>query len=144
MVQVMILNKWLSKFGLKYENFTLIWWFSTNIFDNDLKCIMNSRNMEKKVKIVKVVKFMSKIKSSHLLLSILFNEVLKISSWYSTFQYLTQQYMSPWKIIQFKRHFATTSKHFTKTIMVFKYQSTFLVHFTMLAPSSWYILFARA
>jgi hypothetical protein len=42
------------------------------MFDNDLKCITNSRNVEEKIKfkIVKVMKFTSKTRSSHVLLSI--------------------------------------------------------------------------
>ena len=35
---------------------------------------------------------------------------------------------------KFKQHFATTYRCLTKKIMTFVYRSTFLVHFTMLAP----------
>ena len=50
--------------------------FPAKIFDDDLKFIMNSRNMEKKIKlkIVKVVKLTSKTRFSHVLLSITFND----------------------------------------------------------------------
>jgi hypothetical protein len=34
----------------------------------------------------------------------------------------------------FKQHFATTYRRLTKKIMASVYRSTFLVHFTMLAP----------
>jgi hypothetical protein len=37
---------------------------------------------------------------------------------------------------KFKEHFANTYKHLTKKIMASVYRSTFLVHFTMLAPVS--------
>ena len=34
--------------------------------------------------------------------------------------------------MKFRQHFATTFRHLTKTILGLVYQSTFLVHFTML------------
>ena len=40
----------------------------------DLKCILNSRLMKKKVKMVKVMKFTFEIKSNHLLLSSTFDD----------------------------------------------------------------------
>jgi hypothetical protein len=39
------------------------------------------------------------------------------------------------KNIYFKQHFATTYRRLTKKIMASVYRSTFLVHFTMLAPN---------
>ena len=39
------------------------------------------------------------------------------------------------KNTNFKQHFATTYRCLTKKIMAFVYLSTFLVHFTMLAPN---------
>ena len=38
--------------------------------------------------------------------------------------------------IQFKQHFATTFRPLTKKNMILVYQSTILVHFTMLAPKA--------
>jgi hypothetical protein len=35
-----------------------------------------------------------------------------------------------------KQHFATTYRRLTKTIMASVYRSTFMVHFTMLAPTN--------
>jgi hypothetical protein len=51
---------------------------STKIYDDDLKCIMDSRNIKQKCifKIVKVMRFTSKTKSSHLSLSITFLDEL--------------------------------------------------------------------
>ena len=37
-------------------------------------------------------------------------------------------------MINFKQHFATTYRRLTKNTTAFVYQSTCLVHFTMLAP----------
>ena len=37
---------------------------------------------------------------------------------------------------QFKQHFATTYRRLTKKTTAFVYQSTCLVHFTLLAPTS--------
>ena len=76
-VQVVILNKYLSKICLKYDRITLDWWFSTKKIKNyDLKCKMNSRNMKNKIKfkIIKITIFTSKTKSSYFLLSITFND----------------------------------------------------------------------
>jgi hypothetical protein len=39
------------------------------------------------------------------------------------------------KKLHFKQHFATTYRGLTKKIMAFVNRSTFLVHFTMLAPT---------
>ena len=39
------------------------------------------------------------------------------------------------KKINFKQHFATTYRPLTKKTTAFVYQSTCLVHFTMLAPT---------
>ena len=42
------------------------------------------------------------------------------------------------KKINYKQHFATTYRHLTKKNTAFVYQSTCLVHFTMLAPKCYY------
>ena len=64
----------------------------------------------------KVMKWTPKINSSHYLLSSTFNDkFLKISSWYSIFEYLAQQYRAPWKKkIPSKQHFATSFRCLTK------------------------------
>jgi hypothetical protein len=65
-------------------------------------------------------------------------KVLKISSWYSTFEYTTQHNNKGHyeKLLKVKQHFATTFKRLTNKTMVLRYPNTFWIHFTMLAPDS--------
>ena len=70
--------------------------------------------------------FTPKTKSTHQLLSITFNDkFLKISSWYSTFEYLTSTMEVTVKNIKFQQHFATIFRHLTRKIMASKYHSFF-------------------
>ena len=88
-------------------------------------------------KIFKLMNSTSKIKFNHLLLGIAFNDkFLKISTWFSTFEYITQHKRSSWKKIQFEAHFVATFRPLTKKIMVLVYWKKNLVHFTMLARKS--------
>lgn len=48
MVQVVILNEYLSIYIYIWDEITLNWWKSTKLFDDDHKCIMNPRNMKNK------------------------------------------------------------------------------------------------
>ena len=88
--------------------------------------------------VLKVMKFTSKTRCSHFLLSMSFDvnfcrshlDNLNLSTWHNSW--------APWKTkinkIQVQHHFAITFRPSPKKIMVSWYRSTFLVHFTMLAP----------
>ena len=65
---------------------------------------------------------------------------MKIWTWFSTLEYSTQQQRSSWKEIKVKQRFATTFRPLTQEMMGLVYWSTFLVHFTMLAPIRYLIL----
>ena len=128
-----------QNFGLKDDKITLNWWFSTKMFDDDLKCIMSSRIMKNKIKlkIVKVMKFTFKTRSGHFLLSITFNDKFEdlILVFYIWVLYTMIE------VIMIKKKFNLNKISLLllgvcmKKTMVLGYWSTFLVHFTMLAPN---------
>ena len=80
------------------------------------------------------MKFMSRTRFNHLLLSITFeisyedlDLIFYIWVFYTTIEVIMEK-------IQFKQYFPTTFRPLTQKIMVLVYWSTILVHFTMLAP----------